>query len=94
MTFQESVRALLGCPVPDEEQSAILENLGLEPIMLNWIHYMVVDRAARGDVTAVRYLRDTAGEKESDMGDCPIAALDLTRLTDEELQRLAAEKGE
>lgn len=93
-TFRDSVRALMECPVPEEEQREALETLGLAPTMRNLIQYAVVDRATRGDVTAARYLRDTAGEDpDGDLLSRPVASLDLTRLTDEQLLKLAAAKG-
>ena len=87
------------CTVLDEEQRKALEALGLEPTMLNQIQRAVFDRAARGDVEAARYLRDTAGEKPREgvdvsLDEKPLASIDMSKLTDEQLQQLAAQRAE
>lgn len=99
-TFRESVKAIMECRPLNEDQCALLEEMGLEPTMLNQIQVAVYDKAARGDVEAARYLRDTAGEKPRDgidlAGDLekPIASLDMSKLTDEQLRIIAARRSE
>lgn len=98
-TFRESVKAIMECTVQDEDKRKALEAMGLEPTMLNQIQHAVFDRAARGDVEAARYLRDTAGEKpreglDLDIHDKPIASLDLSKMSDAELQQMAAQRAE
>lgn len=86
--FRASVRALLACQIPDEELRQRLDALGLDTTVLNAIHNGVFEKALRGDVSAARYLRDLAeeeGEKKE-----PSTHLDLSRLSDLELRRLAA----
>lgn len=99
-TFRESVNALLACPVQDPEQRAALEALGIDPTMLNQIQIAVYGKAAKGDVEAARFLRDTRGEKPRDgidlAGDLdkPIASIDMSKLTDEQLRIIAARRFE
>ena len=98
-TFRESVKALMRCKPFDEEQCRELEEMGLDVTMLNQIQKAVFEKAARGDVEAARYLRDTAGEKprdgvDLDVTEKPIAALDMSKLSDEQLQLLAARAAE
>lgn len=99
-TFRESVKALMKCQVVDEEQRKALEEMGLDATLLNQIQKAVFDRAAKGDVEAVRYLRDTAGEKPREgleLGNLdgkPLASIDLSGLTDEQLRALAAQRAE
>lgn len=99
-TFRESVKALMKCQVVDEEQRKALEEMGLDTTLLNQIQKAVFDRAAKGDVEAVRYLRDTAGEKPREgleLGNLdgkPLASIDLSGLTDEQLRALAAQRAE
>ena len=99
-TFRDSVNAILRCQVQDEEQRKALEALGIDPTMLNQIQLAVYGKAAKGDVEAARFLRDTRGEKPHEalevgnLDGKPLASIDLTGLSDEELQRLAAQRAE
>lgn len=99
-TFRDSVNAILACKVQDEEQRKALEALGIDPTMLNQIQLAVYGKAAKGDVEAARFLRDTRGEKPREalevgnLDGKPLASIDLTGLSDEELQRLAAQRAE
>lgn len=96
-TFRESVNALLQCKVQDEEQRKALEALGIDPTMLNQIQLAVYGKAAKGDVEAARFLRDTRGEKPREGVDVsyeekPLASLDMSKLTDEQLRQLADQR--
>jgi hypothetical protein len=68
--------------------------------MLNQIQLAVWGKAANGDVEAARFLRDTAGEKPRDalevggLDGRPLAAIDMTGMTDDELRALAAQRSE
>ena len=99
-TFRDSVNAILACEVQDPEQKAALEALGIDATMLNQIQVAVYGKAAKGDVEAARFLRDTRGEKPREgidlAGDLdrPIASLDMSKLTDEQLRALAARRME
>lgn len=71
-----------------------LEQLGLDPTFSGAMNLAVVWRAMHGDVEAVRYIRDTLGEKPSEsinlgVFDTPVKSLDLTKLSDAELEALA-----
>ena len=99
-TFRDSVNAILACKVQDEEQRRALEALGIDPTMLNQIQLAVYGKAAKGDVEAARFLRDTRGEKPREaleLGNLdgkPLASIDLSGMTDEQLQALAAQRAE
>ncbi len=99
-TFRESVVALMKCEVLNEEQKKVLEEMGLDPTTLNQIQVAVFEKAAKGDVEAARYLRDTAGEKPRDgveIGNLegkPLASIDLSGMTDDQLKALAAQRSE
>ena len=99
-TFRDSVNAILACKVQDEEQRKALEALGIDPTMLNQIQLAVYGKAAKGDVEAARFLRDTRGEKPREaleLGNLdgkPLASIDLSGMTDEQLQALAAQRAE
>ena len=73
---------------------------GIDPTVLNAINLAVSGKAAQGDVEAARYLRDTVGEKPREglelgnLDDKPLASLDLSKLTDEQLQIIAARRAE
>jgi hypothetical protein len=97
-TFRESIKAIMSTTTPDEEKRQRLEALGLDATVLNAINLAVSGKAAQGDVEAARYLRDTAGEKPKDgleignLDDKPLASLDMTKLTDEQLRIIAARR--
>ena len=97
-TFRESIKAIMSTTTPDDEKRQRLEALGLDATVLNAINLAVSGKAAQGDVEAARYLRDTAGEKPKDgleignLDDKPLASLDMTKLTDEQLRIIAARR--
>lgn len=99
-TFRESIKAILALQTPDPEKQAQLEELGIDATILNAINMAVSGRAAAGDVEAARYLRDTAGEKPREglelgnLDDKPLASLDMSKLTDEQLRIIAARRAE
>ena len=99
-TFRESVKAIMECRPLSDDQCGLLAEMGLEPTMLNQIQVAVFDKASRGDVEAARYLRDTAGEKPREglelgnLDDKPLASLDMSKLTDEQLRIIAARRSE
>lgn len=71
-----------------------LEKLGLEPTYSNAIALQTICKAATGDIEAARFARDTAGDKPTEalrlaLSDKPIAAMDLSQLSDAELSALA-----
>ena len=99
-TFRESIKAILALQTPDEEKQAQLKELGIDDTVLNAINLAVSGKAAAGDVEAARYLRDTAGEKPREglelgnLDDKPLASLDMSKLTDEQLRIIAARRAE
>lgn len=99
-TFRESIKAIMALETPDEDKKKALEAFGIDPTILNAINMAVSGKAAAGDVEAARYLRDTAGERPREgleignLDDKPLASLDLTKLTDEQLRAVAARRAE
>lgn len=98
-TFRESINAILSCPVQDESVKEALEVLGLDPTVLNEINLAVISKGRRGDVEAARFIRDTKGEKpregvDLDIETKPLASLDMSKMTDEQLRALAAQRAE
>ena len=69
-------------------------SLGIEPSIANAVNLAVLKRAQLGDIEAARYVRDTIGEKPTEttalqISNQPIRAMDLTQLSDAELEALA-----
>ena len=99
-TFRESLLTILSMDVDNPELYAKLAELGLDPTMQTAIDLAQAGKAARGDTDAARFIRDTVGEKPSDqveiggLADRPIATLDLSKLSDEDLRKLAQIKSE
>ena len=88
----------LDLPAKDRDR-ALLEQLGLDPSYGNAINLSVIRKAqATGDVDAARYVRDTIGEKPREaleignLDDKPLASVDLSRLSDEQLRALVAQR--
>ena len=91
---QEILKDLLRIECDDEEACEALRALGLDETFANAANLQVMRRAMRGDVEALRYIRDTIGEKPTEsmqLGvlSTPVKALDMTKLSDAELQALA-----
>ena len=87
----EDIRAkLVKLGVIDEEDTTNAEVLAM----------VALRKAAKGDVEALKFVRDTAGESPSNRveltGDVdkPVATLDLRTMSEEELLRLAEAKAE
>ena len=71
-----------------------LQKLGLDPSFANAATLAVLRKATHGDVEALRYVRDTIGEKPTEalqvgLNRGPVRAMDLTQLSDAELEALA-----
>lgn len=93
-TMRAVLQSILDCNVPEEEARQRLEALGLDGTIRDDVSMAMIERARRGDVEAGRFVRDTIGEKPRegvDIGleDKPIASLDLSKLTDDQLRMLA-----
>ena len=94
--FREAVQGILDCLLP-EDQREELEALGFEPTYRNQIVLAAIKKSAAGDISAGSFVRDTGGEKPRDgleignLDGKPLECLELSKLTDEELIRLAKE---
>lgn len=94
---REILKQLLALDVDDPKVAAYLKELGLPPsysfaMALATIKKAVGDGVA--DIEAARYVRDTIGEKPTDtynlgIQNKPIQALDMSKLSDAELEALA-----
>lgn len=93
-TFRELIEQVMTMEVDDPAVHAKLRELGLDPTHDMAITMAAVRKAENGDIEATRYLRDTKGEKPTEalqmaITDKPIKALDLSTLSDAELEALA-----
>lgn len=99
-SFRESIKEILSLDISDKRKRAELEELGIDPSILNAINLAVSGRAASGDVEAARFLRDSVGEKPREgleLGNLdgkPLASIDVTGMTDDELKALAAQRAD
>lgn len=99
-TFRESLLAILSMPVDDPKTYELLKNLGLDPTFQTAIDLAQIRQAQKGDTDASRFVRDTVGEKPRDeleignLASRPFETLDLSKLTDEQLKELAAQRAE
>lgn len=98
---RDILNQMLTLQCDDEQAAAALQALGLDPTFANAANLSVLRRAVHGDVECLRYIRDTIGEKPTEsfqMGiqNTPVKALDMTKLSDAELEALAdrADSGE
>ena len=85
---------MLAVQCDDEEICEALRALGLDESFANAANLSVLRKAMRGDVECLRYIRDTIGEKPTEsmqlgVFNTPVKALDMTKLTDAELEALA-----
>lgn len=90
----EIMRAVLSCELTAEEGAKELKALGLDTTWGVDIAVAQARRARAGDTEAARFCRDTAGDKPTEaltlaMTDKPVKAMDLTQLSDAELEALA-----
>ena len=97
-TFRESLLTILSMDVDDPELLEKLKALGLDPTNQTAIDLAQVKLACKGDTDASRFIRDTVGEKPTEsveiggLADRPIATIDMSKLTDDQLRRLAQAK--
>ena len=94
--FKDILKDILSAPITDEDEAfAALKALGFErPRHEDAIMLAASKKAATGDIEAVRFLRDTLGEKPTEAFNMnltgkPVKSLDLSKLSDEELEALA-----
>ena len=99
-TFRESLKAILALDVSDPNVKQELLESGLDPTILNAISLGQAVQAQRGNTEAARFVRDTIGEKPREgleignLDDRPLATLDLSKLSDDELRAIAAARTE
>lgn len=98
---RDILKDIMSLECDDQEAVNALRALGLDETFANAANLAVLRRAVRGDVEAMRYIRDTMGEKPTEsmqlgVFNTPIKALDLPALSDRELEALAdrADAGE
>lgn len=95
-TQADILRQIMALEEFDPERKALLMSLGLEGNVADSINVAVANKARDGDIEAVRYMRDTIGEKPREglelgnLDDRPLATIDMSKLTDEQLQAMAA----
>lgn len=98
-TIRETLQAMLDCQIPDSEKQEALKALGFEGTFRDGMTLAMLEKACRGDVEAGRFVRDSVGEKPREgvdvsLDEKPLASIDLTKLSDEQLQQLAAQRAE
>lgn len=91
---RDILRELMVLECDDDQIVDELTKLGLEPTFAHAMNLAVLRKALRGDVESARYVRDTMGEKPTEnmnlgVFNTPTKALDMTKLSDAELEALA-----
>ena len=91
---RELIRQVLAATVDDAGMRDKLKELGFDTTFGSAMVFAQAKKAMAGDTEAARYLRDTVGEKPTEqynlaVSDKPIKALDLSGMTDAELEALA-----
>ena len=99
-TFRESLLTILSTPVDDPETRKLLKSLGFDDTFQAAIDLAQIRNAQKGDTDAARFVRDTVGEKPRDeldiagVMDRPLATIDMSKLTDDQLREMIAHKSE
>ena len=95
-TQADILRQILVLDYTDPERRKLLMQLGLSGNFADAINLSVLEKAAKGDVEAARYMRDTIGEKPRDgleignLDGQPLSTIDLSSMTDDQLRALIA----
>lgn len=95
-TQAEIIRQIMDLKLTPEEGADALEALGLDPTWATDANVAVMQKARRGDVESLRYLRDTIGEKPREgleignLDGQPLSTIDLSTLTDDQLRAMIA----
>lgn len=90
------IRQIMELKLTPEEGADKLEALGLDPTWATDANVAVMQKARKGDVESLRYLRDTIGEKPRDgleignLDGQPLSTIDLSTLSDEQLRAMIA----
>lgn len=93
---RDLIKQVLAAQVDDPTLKEKLKELGFDTTFGSAMVFAQAKKALVGDTEAARYLRDTVGEKPTEayqlaVTDKPIRAMDLSALSDEELEALADE---
>lgn len=93
-TQRELMKQALLCAPEDPKIAEALRTLGLDATYASALAIAQIRKGADGDTEAFRAVRDTIGEKPTEayqlaVSDKPIKALDLSGMTDDELEALA-----
>lgn len=96
-TQRELLSLILSAPVADESKAKTLKESGFPATYGGAMAFAATAKAVDGDIEAARYVRDTVGEKPTEsyqmnVTDKPVKSLDLTQLTDEELEAMVASR--
>ena len=96
-TQRELLSLILAAPVADESKAKKLKDAGFPATYGGAMAFAATAKAVDGDIEAARYVRDTVGEKPTEsyqmnVTDKPVKSLDLTQLTDEELEAMVASR--
>ena len=91
---RDLLKQILATDVDDPKLAEALKAAGFAPTFGAAVVLAQAKKASIGDTEAARYLRDTVGEKPTEqynlsVSDKPIKALDLSGMSDEELEALA-----
>jgi len=92
--FRETLADIMLAPINDENMAAECRAAGLPENIQGAMLLASAKRAMQGDVEAARFVRDTLGQKPTESFNLgiqgkPIQSLDLSKLTDDELEALA-----
>ena len=97
-TQAEIIRSIMDLKLSPEEGADMLTALGLDPTWATDANVAVMQKARKGDVEALRYLRDTIGEKPRDgleignLDGQPLATIDMSTMSDDQLRALIASR--
>ena len=95
-TQAEIIRQIMELKLTPEEGADKLKALGLDPTWATDANVAVMQKARKGDVESLRYLRDTIGEKPRDgleignLDGQPLSTIDLSTLSDDQLRAMIA----
>ena len=96
-TQRELLSLILSSPIDDKEKAKKLKEAGFPATYGGAMAFAATAKAVDGDIEAARFVRDTGGEKPTEsyqmnVTDKPVKSLDLTQLTDEELEAMVASR--
>ena len=91
---REGMEKLLPRKVKDEEAIQCMKKLKLKPTYANAIALSLMEKAAGGDLSAAKFVRELMGDRppekpSSDTLGKELRQLDLSRLSDAQLEELA-----